>query len=137
MYSGVILKYKDKCLLCKRNGEDSHPNQWFIPTGKIERGETPREAAVRELYEETDFELLENDIDFIGTIPVIDNGVNSDKDFIYVFISELTDEILPDLDSAVHGHEHTKCGYFTFKETKKLGLEPNLQTIIKKYFEVV
>jgi 8-oxo-dGTP pyrophosphatase MutT (NUDIX family) len=137
MYSGVILKYKDKCLLCKRNGEDSHPNQWFIPTGKIERGETPREAAVRELYEETDFELSENDIDFIGTIPVIDNGVKSDKDFIYVFISELSDEILPDLDSAKDGHEHTKCGYFTFKETKKLGLESNLQTILKKYFEVV
>jgi hypothetical protein len=54
-----------------------------------------------------------------------------------VFISELTDEILPDLDSAVDGHEHTQCGYFTFKETKKLGLEPNLQTIIKKYFEAV
>ena len=137
MYSGVILKYKDKCLLCKRNGEDSHPNQWFIPTGKIERGETPREAAVRELYEETDFELSENDIDFIGTIPVIENGDKSDKDFIYVFISELSDEILPDLDSAKDGHEHTKCGYFTFKETKKLGLESNLQTILKKYFEVV
>lgn len=137
MYSGVILKYKDKCLLCKRNGEDSHPNQWFIPTGKIERGETPREAAVRELYEETDFELSENDIDFIGTIPVIENGDKSDKDFIYVFMSELSDEILPDLDSAKDGHEHTKCGYFTFKETKKLGLESNLQTILKKYFEVV
>jgi len=39
MYSGVILKYNDKCLLCKRNGEDSHPNQWFIPTGKIEKGD--------------------------------------------------------------------------------------------------
>ena len=136
MYSGVILKYKDKCLLCKRNGEDSHPNQWFIPTGKIEKGETPREAAVRELYEETDFELSENDIDFIGTIPTIDND-KPNNNFIYVFISELTDEILPDLDSAVDGHEHTKCGYFTFKETKKLGLESNLQTILKKYFEVV
>jgi 8-oxo-dGTP pyrophosphatase MutT (NUDIX family) len=137
MYSGVILKYKNKCLLCKRNGEDSNPNQWFIPTGKIERGETPREAAVRELYEETDFELSENDIDFIGTIPVINNGVKSDKDFIYVFISELSDEILPDLDSAVDGHEHTKCEYFTFKETTKLGLESNFQSILKKYFEIV
>ena len=135
MYSGVILKYKDKCLLCKRNGEDSHPNQWFIPTGKIERGETPREAAVRELYEETDFELSENDIDFIGTIPTIDNH-ESNNDFIYVFISELSDEILPDLDAASDGHEHSKCGYFTLKETKKLGLESNLRTILKKYFSV-
>jgi 8-oxo-dGTP pyrophosphatase MutT (NUDIX family) len=136
MYSGVILKYRDKFLLCKRNENQSHANRWFIPTGKIERGETPREAAVRELYEETDFELTENDIDFIGTIPVLENGVKSDKDFIYVFISELSDEILPDLDAASDGHEHSKCGYFTFKETKKLGLESNLQTILKKYFSV-
>lgn len=135
MYSGVILKYKDKCLLCKRNGEDSHPNQWFIPTGKIEKGETPREAAVRELYEETDFELSENDIDFIGTIPTIDND-KPNNNFIYVFISELSDEILPDLDAASDGHEHSKCGYFTFEETKKLGLESNLRTILKKYFSV-
>ena len=136
MYSGVILKYRDKFLLCKRNENQSHANQWFIPTGKIERGETPREAAIRELYEETDFELTENDIDFIGTIPVLENGVKSDKDFIYVFISELSDEILPDLDAASDGHEHSKCGYFTFKETKKLGMESNLQTILKKYFSV-
>ena len=135
MYSGVILKYRDKCLLCKRSEKYSNPNQWFIPTGKIEKGETPREAAVRELYEETDFELSENDIDFIGTIPTIANG-ESDKDFIYVFISELSDEILPDLDAASDGHEHSKCGYFTFKETKNLGLEPNLQIILKKYFFV-
>lgn len=136
MYSGVILKYRDKFLLCKRNENQSHANRWFIPTGKIERGETPREAAVRELYEETDFELSENDIDFVGTIPVIENGVKSDKDFIYVFISELSDEILPDLDAATDGHEHSKCGYFTFKETKKLGLEENLRTILKKYFSI-
>ena len=136
MYSGVILKYRDKFLLCKRNENQSHANQWFIPTGKIERGETPREAAIRELYEETDFELTENDIDFIGTIPVLENGVKSDKDFIYVFISELSDVILPDLDAASDGHEHSKCGYFTFKETKTLGLESNLQTILKKYFSV-
>lgn len=134
MYSGVILKYRNKFLLCKRNENQSHANQWFIPTGKIERGETPREAAVRELYEETDFELTENDIDFIGTIPVLEDGVKSDKDFIYVFISELGDEILPDLDAASDGQEHSKCGYFTIKETKKLGLETNLQTILKKYF---
>lgn len=134
MYSGVILKYRDKFLLCKRNENQSHANQWFIPTGKIERGETPREAAVRELYEETDFELTENDIDFVGTIPVIENGAKSDKYFIYVFISELSDEILPDLDAASDGHEHSKCGYFSFKETKKLGLESNLREILKKYF---
>jgi len=136
MYSGVILKYRDKCLLCKRSEKYSHPNQWFIPTGKIETGETPREAAVRELYEETDFELSENEIEFIGTIPRMEDGKKSDKDFIYIFISELSEPILPDLDLATDGHEHTKCGYFNFNEINKLGLDDNLQKVLKKYFEI-
>jgi hypothetical protein len=42
---------------------------------------------------------------------------------------------LPDLDSATDGHEHTKCGYFRFDEMKKLGLDDNLQKILKKYFD--
>ena len=134
MYSGVILKYRDRFLLCKRNENQSYPNQWFIPTGKIEMGETPREAAVRELYEETDFELSENDIEFVGTIPTMEDGDRSNKDFIYIFISELTEPILPDLDSAIDGHEHTKCWYFGFNEINKLGLDDNLREILKKYF---
>jgi hypothetical protein len=63
------------------------------------------------------------------------DGKKSDKDFIYIFISELTEPILPDLDSATDGHEHTKCGYFRFDEMKKLGLDDNLQKILKKYFD--
>lgn len=136
MYSGVILKYRDKCLLCKRSQKYSNPNKWFIPTGKIEKGETPREAAVRELYEETTFDLSETDIDFVGTIPAIGDGINKETEFIYIFISELTDEILPDLSLAKDGDEHTECGYFNFQETKNLGLESSLQIILKKYFSV-
>lgn len=136
MYSGVILKYRDKCLLCKRSEKYSNPNQWFFPAGKIEKGETPREAAVRELYEETDFELSENEIDFVGTIPAIEDGVKSETEFIYIFISELSDEILPDLESASDGHEHTECKYFNFQETKNLGIDSNLQVVLKKYFSV-
>ena len=116
MYSGVILKYRDKCLLCKRSEKYSHPNQWFIPAGKIERGETPRESAVRELYEETDFELSENDIEFIGTIPVIQDGKKSDKDFIYIY--EHSSNKTKDLRSQKDTHS---CQDFRHYRTSSFG----------------
>ena len=45
----IIINDKGKLLLCKRKGT----NNWQFPQGGIDEGETPLEAAKRELYEET------------------------------------------------------------------------------------
>jgi 8-oxo-dGTP diphosphatase len=47
--SFVIAKNGDRYLLCFNKNRD----QWELPAGKREEGETPRECAIRELYEET------------------------------------------------------------------------------------
>ena len=41
-------------LLLKRSQENSSSGEWVFPGGKIEENESPREAAVRELKEETE-----------------------------------------------------------------------------------
>ena len=56
-YSGVLVKHKDKVLLCKRSKKESLPGQWSIPSGKIEKKEIPLDAAYREFKEETDITL--------------------------------------------------------------------------------
>jgi 8-oxo-dGTP pyrophosphatase MutT (NUDIX family) len=38
------------------------PPRWITPGGGIDPGETPREAAVRELYEETGLRVTEHDL---------------------------------------------------------------------------
>ena len=55
--AGVILKYGDEVLLCKRGPKETLPNIWSIPGGGIENGESPGQAAIREFKEETDIEI--------------------------------------------------------------------------------
>ena len=100
MYSGVIIKHEDRCLLCKRSEKYTHPNQWFIPAGQIETGESPRECAIRELYEETNLEFTESDLHFVGTIPTMDDEGGLTNDFIYLFICEIDHQMVPDLENA-------------------------------------
>ena len=56
--AGVFLVNKEKeVLICHPT---NHPaNVWSIPKGKIEIGEEPIEAAIRETYEETNIDLIE------------------------------------------------------------------------------
>jgi ADP-ribose pyrophosphatase YjhB (NUDIX family) len=48
--AGGIVKSGDKQLFIKRNGK------WDIPKGKMEKGEKPRETAIREIQEECGLE---------------------------------------------------------------------------------
>jgi 8-oxo-dGTP diphosphatase len=49
--AALILR-DSKILVCQRRRDDTHGLQWEFPGGKIEIGETPQEALVRELREE-------------------------------------------------------------------------------------
>ena len=50
--AGIVLFRKDgKVLLCERI--ENYPKRWQFPQGGIDEGETPLQAAIRELREET------------------------------------------------------------------------------------
>lgn len=54
VYGGVVLFNNNKILLQFRdnNPKISNPNMWGIFGGGVEKGETPEQAAIRELREE-------------------------------------------------------------------------------------
>lgn len=54
----VLIRNHDKFLLVQRASDDrNYPNKWEFPGGKIDWGEKPEKAAIREVIEETGIRL--------------------------------------------------------------------------------
>ena len=48
----ALIERDGRLLICKRRKDDVYPLKWEFPGGKIQAGETPPQALVRELEEE-------------------------------------------------------------------------------------
>ena len=48
----LILIRKNEILLLERKNTKLFDNYWCLPTGSVENGETPRQAVIRETFEE-------------------------------------------------------------------------------------
>ena len=135
-YSGVIVKSNGKCLLCKRNNLGSFPGMWSIPGGKIEENEETNDAAKREFFEETNININDKDLEFVGVLPRHTRDGKKVKGMMYVYLINSEDELIPDLMAAKDGDEHTECDYFAEKELdeSKIGkyLHKMIEVILQK-----
>lgn len=68
--AGCYCEWKDKILLLKRSPHKPQGHTWGIPGGKLEEGETPRGAVVREVYEEVGIRMQEAELEEIGRMYV-------------------------------------------------------------------
>jgi 8-oxo-dGTP pyrophosphatase MutT (NUDIX family) len=127
--AGILVINKGKCLLCKRNTEGSLPGEWSVPAGKIEKGEDVLNAARREYYEETDMEI-HTPLKFIGVIERFNREGTKKTGVLYLFKTKIDAEVLPDLDNALDGDEHTECGYFG-KNDLPLPIGDTFRSLIK------
>ena len=107
--AGVIIQYGDKVLMCKRAENKVYGGQWSIPMGHVERNESPLNGATREFYEETNIKLG-------GDIKLIDIITKDYGTIIYVYYKNSGLELIPDLENAKDGFEHTECGYYSYDE---------------------
>jgi 8-oxo-dGTP pyrophosphatase MutT (NUDIX family) len=62
------LHYQDKILLLHRQDYKSEGNRWGIPGGKLNKGEPLIDAIIREVFEETGYQLEREKVHHIGKL---------------------------------------------------------------------
>lgn len=126
--AGIIVKVKDRCLVCKRTPEIDEPSRWAIPMGGIEENEDPKEAAYREFYEEMGVEI-NDEIKSLGRINRL-NKMGQVKTILHVFLYNTDTKVIPDLDNAMDGFEHTECAYLTLPQIEKLNMSSGIKEVL-------
>lgn len=128
---GVIVKYGNKFLICKRNDESLGQGEWSIPGGKVENGEELEPSAKREFFEETAFNIDHYKLNFVALIPRHTRDGSKIKGLMYTYLIEVDEPIEVDLENAIDGNEHTDWGYFTLEEMKNM----KISVFLYKTFE--
>ena len=119
-FAGVLLQAGDTFLLCKRKpGAGSLANYWTVPSGHIEAGELPKNAAIREFYEETKIKIMS-----VKELERFPSSYNRKGPFT-LFHAKMSTKTTPRLN-----HEHTAHGWFT-----KRNLPKPIPKEIVKYIE--
>ena len=100
---GVAIVSEGQILLVKRSKtQGKYPNFWSVPSGGVEKGETFREGAARELKEETMLDFNPQKLVYLGIIK--DGKYNR---ISKIFKAEMDGKPEPTLD-----HEHSDWGYY-------------------------
>ena len=104
LIGGVIVKSEGQVLLVRRSETASkYPNFWAVPMGHVKSGETSKEGAYREFYEETKLDIDPNSLVYLTTLK--DSKYNR---ILKIYTTELEGQPEPELDE-----EHSDWGYYS------------------------
>ena len=81
----------DKILLVKRTGKSLEGNKWALPGGYVERDETIKEAAAREVLEETGYQV--KDITLLTIRDNPDRPKEDRQNISFVFIGQVDKKV--------------------------------------------
>ena len=120
---GVVVR-DGKVLLLRNEREE-----WELPGGRIEIGETPQECVAREIHEETRWKVV--------TGPILDTWmyyINAAEKhvFIVTYGCLLIDNIEP-----VLSHEHKEVGLFTENEVPALAMPDGYKRSVAAWYTML
>jgi 8-oxo-dGTP diphosphatase len=78
--AAAFIESDDRILLLHRQKNKSQGNKWGIPGGKIDKNETPLQAVIREIEEETGYNISKQSIENLGTVYI---EYNEKDHFVY------------------------------------------------------
>ena len=78
-----ILRQEEKILLVEQQGKNDSTSSWALPGGVVEKGELITEALVREVKEETGFDVIE--IGKLAYFMQVDNQKDDCQTLVFVF----------------------------------------------------
>lgn len=112
--AGCCCEFENELLYLQRAAHVSQGNTWGVPAGKLEIGEDPRSAVIREVFEETGIRLAKEVVEEIGKLYVH----HSESDFIwhqfYVILDSKPEVIL--------NSEHQQFRWLNYSDASQLSL---------------
>ncbi|HLI14837.1 MAG TPA: NUDIX domain-containing protein [Acidimicrobiales bacterium] len=110
--AGAVLVEGEALLLVRRRNPPGR-GRWSLPGGRVEAGETPAQAAARELYEETGIDAAIGDL--LGT------AVLAGRYLVYDFVATRRSPGEP-----VAGHDASEARFVLLRELASLPLAEGL-----------
>jgi 8-oxo-dGTP pyrophosphatase MutT (NUDIX family) len=124
--SGCFCEWDGKLLYLKRHADKPYGETWGLPAGKIEEGEDPRQAAVREVEEEVGIKLDPVTLQEVAKTYLDVEGLR------YVFHAfRVTLDKAPQI--RLEPQAHTEARWLTVEEALKLPLIIGGGEILKYY----
>lgn len=124
-----VLLYRGRDVLLQRRTLDAPggPGMWTMFGGEIEDGESPEEAAVREMREELGIELRQEDLEVIGRFG---GGQDNRIGTVHFFATPLTVEL-----SELRLGEGAGFSLYRVEELDQLNMAPHARMAAYRYFE--
>lgn len=124
--ASVLVEKGDRILLVRR-GSEPERGKWALPGGLVELGEEIREAAVREVEEETGIRIKLGEL--VGVYDVLERNGRGTPKYHYVTVCFLGEALSTEVRK---GGEVLEAGWFGRKELGKKELTKTTRRILEE-----
>ena len=127
----LLINESNKVLMACR----SDNNQWSLPGGSLEVGETLEDCIVRETFEETGVIVSKSDLHLNSAKAIEEPVIKNNRKIHIVSISYWADKYNA-IDFSLDSREFTRYSWFSYDELKRLSaITPYAKVAIDEYYK--